>query len=310
MKAIKLFLLAIITYSSSILNAQEFTELTGDYLGQTPPGDTPVVFAPGIVSTREHQHSAPAFAADGKEVYWSVIRESNDSVYQQIMSMEFINGKWNEPHPASFSVKNSYEGGPVISGGGNKLYIYRGKAAPPGGRADTIKIICYTKQNNKWVNPETISDGVFHSVADNGTIYFITTPQSGIQKRVFKNGSYSEPELLNQEINLPGSMNWTPFIAPDESYLIFSRLYEGGDYGNLFISFYDTVNDEWKDTIKLDDVINTSSQERFPTITSEGKYLFFNRNISDMNDDIFWVNAGIINKLKEKVLEILLKTDD
>ena len=28
-----------------------FTNLTGDYLGQTPPGSIPVVFAPGTTST-------------------------------------------------------------------------------------------------------------------------------------------------------------------------------------------------------------------------------------------------------------------
>ncbi len=33
-----------------------------DYLRQTPPGDTPVFFAPGIISTDTLEHSAPALA--------------------------------------------------------------------------------------------------------------------------------------------------------------------------------------------------------------------------------------------------------
>jgi hypothetical protein len=39
---------------NSLIYAQdtlEFTDLYSDYLGQTPPGDTPMVFAGGIVST-------------------------------------------------------------------------------------------------------------------------------------------------------------------------------------------------------------------------------------------------------------------
>jgi L-ascorbate metabolism protein UlaG (beta-lactamase superfamily) len=51
-----------------------FHKLTGDYLGQTPPGDTPLVFARGIVSTDDLEHSAPAFSPDGNEVFWFVNR--------------------------------------------------------------------------------------------------------------------------------------------------------------------------------------------------------------------------------------------
>ena len=76
----KLFLLLL--GLNSCVYAQEFTDLYGNYLGQTPPGDTPVVFAPGIVSTPIIEHSAPTFSRDGKEIYWSVIKISNDSVYQ------------------------------------------------------------------------------------------------------------------------------------------------------------------------------------------------------------------------------------
>jgi probable HAF family extracellular repeat protein len=40
------------------------------YLGQTPPGNTPVVFARGIISDELQQHGAPAFSPDAKEVFW------------------------------------------------------------------------------------------------------------------------------------------------------------------------------------------------------------------------------------------------
>jgi ankyrin repeat protein len=49
-------------------NAKEFPVLKGDYLGQTFPGDTPVVFARGIVSTDLQNHGAPSFSTDGNEI--------------------------------------------------------------------------------------------------------------------------------------------------------------------------------------------------------------------------------------------------
>jgi hypothetical protein len=98
-------------------------------------------------------------------------------------------------------------------------------------------------------------------------------------------------------------MNWTPFIASDESCLIFSRVIEGGDYGNLFISFHNTTDDSWTEPMMLNKKINTKSQERFPTVSPDGKYLFFNRWMSDMNDDVFWVSAKVIDLFKKKCLK-------
>jgi L-ascorbate metabolism protein UlaG (beta-lactamase superfamily) len=48
----------------------DFHHLTDAYLGQTPPGATPQVFALGIISTDANEHSAPSFSPDGNEVFW------------------------------------------------------------------------------------------------------------------------------------------------------------------------------------------------------------------------------------------------
>jgi hypothetical protein len=41
------------------------------------------------------------------------------------------------------------------------------------------------------------------------------------------NSEYTKPELLPHKINLPQFLNWTPFIAPYESYLLFSSTHTG-----------------------------------------------------------------------------------
>ena len=170
---------------------QQFTDLTGAYLGQIALGDIPVVFASGIISTEKHEHSSPTISKDGDELYWSVIKSSNDSTYQQIFFTKLIGNKWTVPSRASFSNGRFYEGGPMISADNNKLYIYRGKPAPPGGNADSLNIICYTRQGDKWINPEIIGEGAFQSVAKNGNIYY--KGKDGIYKIVNDNKKYHPP---------------------------------------------------------------------------------------------------------------------
>ena len=69
----KVLLLLVSTIVISCSSKYEFTDLYGAYLGQTPPGDTPVVFAPEIVSTIFMEHSAPSFSPDGNEVFWYAV---------------------------------------------------------------------------------------------------------------------------------------------------------------------------------------------------------------------------------------------
>ena len=56
-----MLLLAVIVYAQQT----DFPKLAGPYLGQKPPGMTPVIFAPGIIATEFHEHSFPSFSPDG-----------------------------------------------------------------------------------------------------------------------------------------------------------------------------------------------------------------------------------------------------
>jgi len=62
-----LLLWATIDISAQV---KDFPKLTGSYLGQTPPVNEPVIFAPGIVSNGRN-HSSVAITPDGNELYWS-----------------------------------------------------------------------------------------------------------------------------------------------------------------------------------------------------------------------------------------------
>jgi len=100
---------------------------------------------------------------------------------------------------------------------------------------------------------------------------------------------------------LVGMLNQTAYIAPDESYLIYcSRSFTPvDDYGDLFISFR-RPDGSWTDRIKLDESINTKGDERFPSVSPDGKYFFFNRNSPGYSEDVYGVSADFVLSLREK----------
>jgi Tol biopolymer transport system component len=115
------------------------------------------------------------------------------------------------------------------------------------------------------------------------------------------NGEHEEPQLLGKSINSGKSFH--PFIAPDESYLIFDSKREDG-YGDsdIYIS-YRQPDGSWGEAINLGSGINTDAWEASASVTPDGKYLFFNRNMgsdSYENVDIFWVDAQFIETLRPR----------
>ncbi|WP_217491860.1 hypothetical protein [Aquimarina megaterium] len=112
-------------------------------------------------------------------------------------------------------------------------------------------------------------------------------------------GKREKPKALPKEINT-GKWNAHPFIAPDESYIIWDGVRESG-YGkaDLYIS-YRQKDGSWGAAINLGDKINTEFEDAFGSVTPDGKYFFFYRGVSQGNLDIFWVDAQFIEDLRPK----------
>jgi len=305
----KKLLIFMMLCSGSIIyaqNEQEFPVIKGDYLGQTPPGDTPMVFARGIISDNYQQHGVPSFSPNGKVVLWQTNRRpanDNGKWLTFSMTMRCIGDRWTAPEVSPYASM------PFFSIDGQRIYF-----------ADKENDLSYVeKQGNGWSEPKSfglvarfpeLKNVFFPSIARNGTIYFMGYAEgqwnnSGIYRAELINGEYSKPELLPPGINTPGSMrNWAPFIAPDESYLIFcsTRGLPKSDQGDLFVCFRQP-DLSWTDPVSLGEPINTNQMERFSTVSSDGKYLFFTRDTPGYDEDVYWVSAVIIGKLKAKAVQ-------
>ena len=306
MKKRLLILMFVIIAQSSF--GQQFTDLYGDYLGQTPPGETPVVFARGIVSTELQNHGFPSFTPDGNQVFWQANRRprnENEKWFAQSMTMQRIGDRWTTPEVSSYGHT------PIVSPDGKRLYF--------GSTGEGDDPYFYEKQGDTWSEGKSIRiisrfpelKYIYNlSVTRNGTLYFIghseglgTRNSYGVFRMELIDGEYTKPELLPSSINMPdNTLNWTPFVAPDESYLVFSSNRSGSldEYGDLYVCFRNTDR-SWSEAISLGETINTCQQERFPAVSPDGKYLFFTRWTPDYDEDVFWVSSKVIDEIKKEL---------
>lgn len=301
-KSLFLLLLGInsLIYAQS---AKEFTDLTGDYLGQAPPEDKPAIFAPGIISGKYLEHSAAVFSSDGNEVYWCS-RENQESTLK-IWFTKRIKNRWTKPaifNPLGVGV-NHFD--PFVSVDNKRIYF----GADSNGNTD---IWFVERKGNGWNKPQSISSSVNNnsgqcqaSLAVNSNMYYIDYRTidnkwtCDILKSKFKKGNYLQPDTLPPSIN-SSAQDWTPYIAPDESYLIFSSNRQN-EWGDLYICFHDTQTETWTEAINLGEPINTETQESFPYVSPDGKYLFFTRWTNEENDmDVYWVSTKFIDRLREQ----------
>ncbi len=292
---------------------KESIHIKGPYLGQKPPGMAPEIFAPGIVSSAEYEHGAPAFSHDGKELYWSVVDEKE--LRQEIRFMKAEREHWSKPAKVSFADARFVDGNPVFSPDGRKLYFTSNRPFSPGGEARGSELWIWEveRRGDGWSPPKPL-DANFNQVAlaaapsfsTAGTLFLTPWKGSGLNPFdifycLYQEGRYSLPISVGHEIN-SSDYEAYPFIAADESYLIFESQREGGEGKlDLYISFRN-ADGTWTKARSMGGKINSSESDRFPCVTPDGKHLFF---ASDRNGnfDYYWVDARIIDELRPRDLK-------
>ncbi|MEP3371702.1 MAG: hypothetical protein ABJL43_12255 [Maribacter dokdonensis] len=288
-----IFLSACKTENSNVKENDSLT-IENPYLGQKPPGLTPIPFAPGLVSTEIYEYDG-AFTPDMKAFYFIRRGEENKKSAFYEYKYNEINGEWKKSEIAS-----PWIGRPVIAPDGQTMHL--------GDKYLKRTESGWSELQN--LEPPTVSNDSMYimrlSSSLNGTYYFDTykenDPAFPIRYSRLVNGKHEAPIALPKAINT-GTFLSHPFIAPDESYLLFdAKREEGFGDSDIYISFKQK-DGTWGNAINLGDKINTNAWEASASITPDGKYLFFSRNVGSENYenvDIFWVDAKVIFDLKTK----------
>ncbi len=283
-----------------------FPPLKGPYLGQRPPGKEPELFAPGILSTESMEHGPAVFSPDGLAVYWT--RAGGDGRGGgRIMFMRLEDGQWAPPRPLALSGRLNEEM-PGLSPDGQRLFF---DVEDP----DTSRRYGLWKADREgsgWgkarpLGPAVNSGGENSqpSVSGNGTVYFSSGRDGGqggfdLYRSRFEDGRYLPAENLGPGINT-GDTEIHPFVAPDESYLIFSSDRTGGRGGfDLYIAFR-AADGRFGPALNMGDRINGAGTVNWlGAVSPDGKYLFFASNRNGNALDIWWVDARFFEDLKPR----------
>ena len=129
-------------------------------------------------------------------------------------------------------------------------------------------------------------------------------------------GVFQQPTRLPDTVNAEG-YDGDVFVAPDESYLIFSSSRpDGFGEGDLYVSFR-APRGGWLAPVNLD-AVNSDVSDKFPAISPDGDFLFFaSRRTPAVNTpprgaasagfhpaprgnqvDVYWVSTTVIEALR------------
>lgn len=311
----------IIMLVFSCAKKDDFPVLKGPYFGQKPPGITPEIFAPGIISTGFDELFG-SFTPDGKEFYYIL---GGEPVWT-ILVLKEENGVWTKPEVAPFSPK--YRGKFCLSPDGNKVVLT--SLRPLNGKGEPSKIFhtwIVERTKTGWGEPKLIKilDNAFApSLAANGNLYFFIDRQgkNDLYMSQFINGRYTEPVNLGNAVNSARD-EIDPFIAPDESYLMFrSDRREGA---GIYIC-YKNEDGSWTQAKHMGAEINSFDWVNIGSVTPDGKYIFlfgikshykpyiekpisYEEKVEILNGpgngsiDIYWVDAKVIQQVKPKEIQ-------
>lgn len=273
--------------------AVQSSGMKGPYLGQKAPGKTPELFAPDAFRGVE-AHESPAFSRDGSEMLVNVMGNN-----EQVRYFRSVEGVWSQ-EAAPFDVP-PYLNGLFLSPSGRRLYLL----VFEDGRENFYYL---DHHDGRWSGRQSLGREVnslpthwSFSVASSEHLYFGSAGDLFVSR--FDGGKHSRPVRLPSPVNTSAG-EMCPFIAPDESYLLFARD-EGTGSGSsgrittdLFVCFR-LEGDAWSEAVPLGPGVNVPGVDDLcPVVSPDGKSLFFVSRRIDRDFRAFWVDAGVIEGLR------------
>ena len=278
--------------------------LSGDYLGQDPPGLTAQLFAPGFVST-EHGELNAVFASDGREFYFT--RRGIPGTPAAIMVTRRDGVHWARPEVVDFDNRYSAIDLFITADGNRMVFCSNRPHEQDGAPRNDHDFWLSARDGDNWSVPELFApvalsefQEFYPIVTLSGGLYFNSQREGPGTNNIFRStleqGQYGPAEKLPGPINSDYS-EFDAYISPAEDMLIFSSERPGGHGGSdIYVSFL-VKDGEWTEPQNLGGEVNSHSSEYGAIPSPDGRYLFFTSG-RDGNENIYWISAEIVEALR------------
>lgn len=264
------------------------------YFGQKPPGLTPELFAPGVISLKGRFEGTVSFSPDLDEIYFAAYYEGRET---SIYFSKLERNEWTPIKRANFTKgKKKEEMHPFVSPDGKRIYF----TALDTSFADE-KIWYVNRQEDSWSDAikldSPINDDLVFSPnqAKNGDLFYTNISKRKMYYAPNKNGKYPEAREIGVEFGHHA------FISPTQDYLLVAgrnKEDESREDNDIYV-YFKRQDGTWTEPINLGSTINTNLSETSPRITPDGKYLFFGRGERDVEPgNIYWVSTAVIDKVR------------
>ena len=296
--------LLVLFASMSAIAQDEWPVLSGPYLGQEPPGMTPEIFAPGLISLDGERELNAVYSPDGRIFMFT---RSVDGVFKMFFSFQQEDGTWQEPRmaPPSRTYPGHADADMAFSPDGGWVYFISNRPLA-GYSLERYNIWRSRVTPYGLVTPEPLGphiNGPDHElypllVAD-GSLYFSAEREDSVGRRdsyraQYRDGEFDSPENLGPGINGPTDEG-DIYVSPDETYIIHvsAERPDGLGGADLYVSFRQD-DGSWGKGIHMGDGINSAEADYCPMVTPDGKYFYFTQG-----NDVMWMDAGIIDTYRK-----------
>jgi Tol biopolymer transport system component len=284
---------------------KDIAQVKGPYLGQNPPGKTPQLFAPGIIST----DNSEGCSGWGNEMEYFIFQRWIDGK-SRLYIMNQINGIWSEPVLLPFV--DTYQVGDFTIAPDGKTMVFASniviEAIGSEGEGGNIWIV--EKVESGWSEPKHIGTPIntkYHDsypcLSANRNLYFFSRKpggfgQSDLYMSKYIDGQYQTPLNLGNSLNTEYH-EWDTYISPDERFMIYCSMMPGGlGSDDLYITFK-IKNGSWSKPAHMGNEINSEKSENRPYVSPDGNYFFYT-STKRGHRDIYWVDANILNDFRPK----------
>jgi Tol biopolymer transport system component len=246
-----------------------------------------------------------AFAPDGSRVLFG--RADDDfEVFELLETRRDAAGAWSPPERPRFAASWS-NADPHFSPDGRRAFFISNRPEPgeTAPRATHDIFVAALLPDGEWGDAERLPapvndparDEWSPAVSASGNLYFGgerpgTRGGSDLWVARLEGGAYRAPENLGDAVNSTAH-EVEPWIAPDESYLVFSALRRPGGRGGYDLWLSRNLAGRWQPARPLPGV-NTAESEWNHSISPDGKWLYFSLNGRTRKGNIYRVPTAAL----------------